>query len=187
MGLFSSSDAIDRARSHPVCKIHWLQDVTLVHLFSAKPAVTEVIQTKRQLCWPLFEQPQESLRLFQHVIDACDAPVFLCLVHIWGNPIHSLWYPSVIYSDSISSTPTTHNDPCCSASQPFSRHLAPSSFTFSCWCPDVSLLCFTHTHTRTTGSSRCVFQPCGLCVCLFLCFYNPNPHAPLLIQSVWEC
>lgn len=113
--------------------------------------------------------PQES---FSHVTNASTAPVFLCLVcNMWWNPIHSLWN-YLIYSDSVSSLPTPHNDPCGSVSQPFSTHLAPSGFTFSL----LMSGCFFFF---------CSLQPL-LWMCLFLCLYNPNPHAIPLIQPVWE-
>lgn len=112
--------------------------------------------------------PQESL---SHVTNASAAPAFLCLVsNMWGNPIHSLWN-YLIYSDSVSSLPTPHNDPCCSVSQPFSTHQAPSGFTFSLLMSGCFFFCSP--------------QPL-LWMCLFLCLYNPNPHAIPLIQPVWE-
>lgn len=158
---FSSSNAIDRARGCPAYNIFWLQDVTLVYLFSAKPAIA---------CWSLsfnsLSTPQESLRHITHV-----SAFFVLCTTCEETQSTSLWNASAMHSNSIASPPTWHNDPCGWVSQPLSPHLAPRSFTFTCCCLNVSLLYSTHT-------TRSQFQPLWfVCVRLYWFFYNPNPHA----------
>lgn len=163
----SSSGAIDRPRSRPAFKIYRLQDVTRVYLFSAEPAIAEVILPKCQPCWPLFQQPLKPPAVFETFVTcnwcSCWA-CCLCLVrHVRKPNLQPMEHLCNLLWQHIPKSLLHHNDPCGSVSQPLNPHPTPAA---SHSAANVGMCPFC---TPTCTSNQVSVSAPLLCVCVCVC------------------